>query len=464
MGITKLMHIKNRNSGKTSKGLENAIYYIMNPDKTDNYNLVFSNSGETENEIYNRFLKTKVDYEKEDGRQGYHFVLSFSEDENVSDQKCMDIMRDFVDQYIKNNYDYVVAVHNDTKHKHGHLVFNSVNKETSFKYRYEKGDWEKYIQPITDRIAKKYGLKELNFTTYEEESKKVNWKEIIMTDIDECISSVKSYEEFIDLMTNRYHYQIREGTSNKYGLYFSYKPDGKAKAIRSYNLPIDYQPDFIKYRIEGGLDLIKSPAIKYNSKKAYIIHNKRKYIKWKDMTEFQKYKFKRLMKARSVYGSRNKRPNWEAKRIVNEMNKQSKELLFILNNNIDYNDVEIKIKDINSKLAKTKTDVNRIKKSFEKYIYGNPSIFVKYENYLKINNNKNKTKIQREFIYSFERDFDIKLISTLYNDYNNKILPIKKERQELYEDRKICNSILKNRFKKVTIKNQKTKENTNVKI
>lgn len=458
MGITKLMHIKNRNSGSISKGLENAIYYIMNPDKTDNQKLVYSNCGRTEEKIYKNFLETKDEFDKRDGRQGYHFVISFSEDENVSDQMCMDIMNDFVNQYIDDEYDYVIAVHNDTKHKHGHLIFNSVSRETGLKYRYEKGDWEKYIQPITDKISKKYGLKELEFTSYEEESKKVNWKGIIMNDIDECISSSHSYEEFIDLMKDRFHYQIREGTSNRYGLYFSYKPNGKAKAIRSYNLPIDYQPNYIKYRIEGGLDLVKSPKINYTNKKAYILHNKRKYVKWKDMNEYQRYKFKRLMRARSIYGSRNKRPNWEYQRIINEMNKQSKELIYILNNNINYENINLKLKEITLKLAKTKSDINKINKSFEKYIYGKPSIFVKYKNYINILENKKKTKIQKQFISDFENEFDIKLISNLYNDYNNKIIPIKKERQELYQNRKMCYSILENRFNDSTTKNHKTKK------
>lgn len=46
---------------------------------------------------------------------------------------------------------------------HGHIVFNSVNRMSGYKYRYENGDWEKYIQPITNKICEKYGLPPLEF-------------------------------------------------------------------------------------------------------------------------------------------------------------------------------------------------------------------------------------------------------------------------------------------------------------
>ena len=38
MGITKLMHIKERSKGRMNQGMINAIYYITNPEKTDNTN------------------------------------------------------------------------------------------------------------------------------------------------------------------------------------------------------------------------------------------------------------------------------------------------------------------------------------------------------------------------------------------------------------------------------------------
>lgn len=49
-------------------------------------------------------------------------------------------------------------VHDNTAHVHSHIVFNSVSFVDGKKYRYEKGDWAKYIQPITNKLCQEYGL------------------------------------------------------------------------------------------------------------------------------------------------------------------------------------------------------------------------------------------------------------------------------------------------------------------
>ena len=84
MGITKLLHIKERKTGNAARGLLNAIYYILNPEKTQNKRLVGGNCGRDEEMIYQKFIDTKSAYGKLDGRQGYHFVISFPPEENVS--------------------------------------------------------------------------------------------------------------------------------------------------------------------------------------------------------------------------------------------------------------------------------------------------------------------------------------------------------------------------------------------
>ena len=55
----------------------------------------------------------------------------------------------FAKEYIGDDYEVIFSVHNNTKHKHGHIIFNSVNIKNGKKYRYEKGDWAKYIQPVS---------------------------------------------------------------------------------------------------------------------------------------------------------------------------------------------------------------------------------------------------------------------------------------------------------------------------
>lgn len=149
MAITKLSNIGMPKGGGAAH-LKNCISYIMNPDKTEG--MVGGNAGTTPQEVYQVMIDTKQEWEKEGGRQGYHFVISFPPGE-ATKEEAYAVINDFCEEYLGEDYDYVFSIHTDQKHMHGHIVFNSVNRMSGYKYRYEKKDWEKYIQPLTDRIC-----------------------------------------------------------------------------------------------------------------------------------------------------------------------------------------------------------------------------------------------------------------------------------------------------------------------
>ena len=66
---------------------------------------------------------------------------------------AFEITRRFVEEYLGKSYEAVYVVHDNTAHVHSHIVFNSVSFVDGKKYRYEKGDWAKYIQPITNNLC-----------------------------------------------------------------------------------------------------------------------------------------------------------------------------------------------------------------------------------------------------------------------------------------------------------------------
>lgn len=120
MAITKLMHMKESPDWKP-KHLWNAIRYILDPNKTDNGRLVGGNSGKKPKEVLDNFLETKEAFGKPDGRQGYHFVISFAKGE-TDEATAYEVIREFCEEYLGDDYDYVFAIHNDTAHKHGHIA------------------------------------------------------------------------------------------------------------------------------------------------------------------------------------------------------------------------------------------------------------------------------------------------------------------------------------------------------
>jgi len=69
-----------------------------------------------------------------------------------------DIAMRFAKEAFRGEYEAVVAVHTDRNHLHAHIVINSVNMVTGYKFQYKNGDWKAYFQPITNKLCEEYGL------------------------------------------------------------------------------------------------------------------------------------------------------------------------------------------------------------------------------------------------------------------------------------------------------------------
>lgn len=259
MAVTKLMNIKACPHG-AGRHLYNSIRYIMNPEKTKGGMLVGGNSGNDCREVYDVMMDTKKEWGKPDGRQGYHFVLSWKPGE-ISEEKAYQIVKEFCEEYLGDNYDYVFAIHDDQSHMHGHIVFNSVNRVNGYKYRYERGDWEKYIQPVTDSICERHGLEKL---TYDRNAKKgksyaeyqadkegrFTWKKIIRSDIDYVLPYSESYEDFLEQM-KMIGYYIKTGYSRKECRdYVLFCAPGQDRGWKDKNLGDGYRLEDIKRRIQ----------------------------------------------------------------------------------------------------------------------------------------------------------------------------------------------------------------------
>ena len=224
----------------------------MNPDKTEDGLLIGGNAGTTPEEVFDVMMETKQEWDKNGGRQGYHFVISWKPGEVTKDQAYR-IVGEFCERYLGDAYDYVYSIHTDQDHLHGHIVFNSVNRIDGYKYRYEKGDWEKYIQPVTDEICQEHGLPVLaDQRTGEPAKSYAEFKadkeglptltKIVRADIDMMIRKADDYDDFLKNM-RRLGYRIREGK------YITYYPPGFQKGRRDKTLGVGYSREEIAFRI-----------------------------------------------------------------------------------------------------------------------------------------------------------------------------------------------------------------------
>ena len=215
--------IKNRGGGRGA--LAGVLRYTQQEEKTlwEGHRLV-SGWNCTAQSALSEMQLTKERFRKTDGRQYYHFVQSFSEQDNLTPQEVHAIglelaKREFPD------FEVLVATHIDTDHLHNHLVVNSVSFQDGHKLHQSAADLQAHRQ-ANDKICIAHGLeilpppqkqveqKRMNTREYRSAAKGESWKFRLINTVDQCMRYASTREDFISLMESE-GYQVRWTDSRK---------------------------------------------------------------------------------------------------------------------------------------------------------------------------------------------------------------------------------------------------------
>lgn len=216
MAITKTMHMKASGKGKIDIHLEHAINYILQPKKLGNSNLT-GGINCLPDSAYEQMKATKQMFGKAGGRQGYHFVISLKPGEGTP-EIMYDIAMRFTEEAFGGEYETVVAVHTDRNHLHAHIIINSVNMVTGYKFQYHEGDWKYKFQPITNKLCDEYGLN-ITPAEYSKEPKNMarpQWEreqvfsKWIEQDARFCALNAENMEHFIFLLEKQ-GFEVKQG-------------------------------------------------------------------------------------------------------------------------------------------------------------------------------------------------------------------------------------------------------------
>lgn len=258
MAISKILYMKDSGKSYHGKSLKNAIEYITDADKTQGGKLVESLNCLVDN-AFEQMKQTKQSFGKLDKRQGYHLILSFPVGE-ADANTAMEITRKFVKVYLGKEYEAIYSVHDNTDCVHSHIIFNSVSFMNGIKYRYEKGDWAKEIQPLMNRLCREYGLSELEFEHVTDKVEEQNhewsvrrdgkfvWGDMIKRDLDACIIQASSMDGFLELLQEK-GYEIKNAPGVGTGKYLAVKPPGMNRFKRCKTLGEQYSEEAIIERI-----------------------------------------------------------------------------------------------------------------------------------------------------------------------------------------------------------------------
>ena len=216
MAITKMMHMKASSKTRIDIHLEHSINYILQPKKLGEANLAGGINCLPEM-AYRQMKATKRMFGKTGGRQGYHFVISLKPGEGTP-EIMYDIAMRFAEEAFAGEYEAVVAVHTDRKHLHAHIIINSVNMVTGYKFQCRDGDWKYKFQPITNKLCEEYGL-HITPAEYSKEPKNMarpQWEreqafsEWIKQDALFCAISAENMEHFIFLL-EKLGFEVKQG-------------------------------------------------------------------------------------------------------------------------------------------------------------------------------------------------------------------------------------------------------------
>ena len=112
--------IKNRGGG--SGALGGVLHYVQQDEKTtwEDRRLV-SGWNCTARSVYDEMRLTKEQFHKTDGRQYYHFVQSFDQQDDLAPHEVHAMGLELAQREFP-NFEVLVATHVDTGHLHNHLV------------------------------------------------------------------------------------------------------------------------------------------------------------------------------------------------------------------------------------------------------------------------------------------------------------------------------------------------------
>lgn len=347
----------------------------MNPEKTQGGRLVGAINCQADM-AFEQMMDTKKQFGKTDKRQGYHIILSFKEDE-VEPDRAFEITQKFVAEYLGDAYEAVFVVHDNTDHVHSHIVFNSVSFVDGKKYRYEKGDWAKYIQPITNKLCQEYGLSIIDVEDGSKEKQHENykdwseyregsfvWADMIKRDLDACILQANDFNGFLELLSEK-GYEVKQGK------YLAVRPQGMTRFRRCKTLGENYSQEAIVERIaKEDLSFYQSQN---EEKQAAIVKCYVKRYRRAKMSGLQKRYYAKLYRI----GKLKKKPYsqvWKYKDDIRKMHKLQEQYLFLVRHKIEsaeelvsvLDNLTDKKKEASKEKSKTYKAKERFKDIFEK--------------------------------------------------------------------------------------------------
>ena len=141
-----------------------------------------------------------------------HFIMSFKPGE-VTPERAMEIGKEMCEKYLKDQYQYFLAVHTDKGHVHLHCIFNNTNLingltfETLENRRFtEKDRSYNKLRTLADEVCKRHHLsvidhpertKGKSYWEWDMNRQGLSWKAKLKYTIDQVIKESEDFDDFL---------------------------------------------------------------------------------------------------------------------------------------------------------------------------------------------------------------------------------------------------------------------------
>ncbi len=257
------MHI---NKGKTvAQCLADRTDYALNPDKTDNGQLVTSYQCNPDT-VDAEFALSKREYFQITGRTQENDIIAYQvrqsfKPSEVTPEEANEIGYEFAKRFTKGNHAFIVCTHIDKKHIHNHIIWNSTTLDCTRKFRDFWGK-DKAVRMLSDIICYKHKLSVIinpkphgkSYNSWLGEKEHISNRDYLKEAIDKAFEkNPKSYDEFITSLCD-------DGYRVVPGKHLTFSHPRQKKNIRVCSLGVGYSERDIQAGILG--NKVHSPKAK----------------------------------------------------------------------------------------------------------------------------------------------------------------------------------------------------------
>lgn len=127
--------------------------YILDSDKTLSNQISYLGTPETLEGTVSAFKYTAHYFGKcsKGARKADHIIISPNKDENLTPQELLDVSKGFVTHFFP-HHQAIIAVHEDTKNIHSHIMLNHINYKTGKCAHHSREDTKAYRTYVNNSI------------------------------------------------------------------------------------------------------------------------------------------------------------------------------------------------------------------------------------------------------------------------------------------------------------------------